>query len=188
LDERRILKQMGEIDRLNKKFAGGITILKGTECDILNDGSLDISDSVLAKLDVVGVSIHSYFNLPRAGQTARVTRAMANPHADIFFHPSARILNRRPPIDLDMDAIIAFAKKTGTILEIDALPDRLDLKDEYIRKCVEGGIKMCIDSDAHAAAHFLLLEYGIAQARRGWAKKDDIINAWPLTKMKKSLK
>ncbi len=188
LDEVRILKQMAEIDRLNKKFAGRIVLLKGTECDILKDGTLDLPDSILAKLDVVGVSVHSHFNLPRAAQTERVKRAMANPHVDIFFHPTGRIINRRPPYDIDVEAIIAHAKKTGTILEIDALPERLDLKDEYVRKCVEAGVPMAIDSDAHAAAHFSLLEWGIAQARRGWAVKGDIINAWPVEKMKKFLK
>ncbi|MGC9598942.1 MAG: DNA polymerase/3'-5' exonuclease PolX [Minisyncoccia bacterium] len=188
LDAVRILKQMAEIDRLNKKFAGKIVILKGTECDILKDGTLDLPDSVLAKLDVVGVSVHSHFNLPRAEQTERLTRAMANPHADILFHPTGRIINRRPPYDVDMEAIIAHAKKAGTVLEIDALPERLDLKDEYVRKCVEARVPMAIDSDAHAAAHFSLLEWGIAQARRGWATKSDIINTWPLEKMKKFLK
>lgn len=188
LDEKRILKQMAEIDTLNKKFAGKIKILKGTECDILKDGTLDMPDSVLAKLDVVGVSVHSYFNLTRAEQTARVKRAMSNPHVDILFHPTGRVLNRRPPIDLDMDEIIALAKKIGTVLEIDALPERLDLKDEYIRKCVEAGVKMSIDSDAHSPAHYSCLEYGIAQARRGWATKNDIINAWPAEKMKSFLK
>ncbi len=188
LDEKRILKQMAEIDRLNKKFAGKIKILKGSECDIFKDGTLDLSDAILAKLDVVGVSVHSYFDLPRAAQTERVKRAITNSHADILFHPSGRIINRRPPIELDMDEIIACAKRTHTILEIDALPERLDLKDEYIRKCVEAGVKMAIDSDAHATTHFSLLEYGIAQARRGWATKNDIINAWPVEKMKKSLK
>ncbi len=188
LDETRILKQMAEIDRLNKKLAGRFVILKGTECDILKDGTLDLSDSVLAKLDVVGVSVHSHFNLPRAEQTERVKRAMANPHVDIFFHPTGRIINRRPPYDIDVEAIIAHAKKARTVLEIDALPERLDLKDEYVRKCVGAHVPMAIDSDAHAAAHFSLLEYGIAEARRGWAAKHDIINAWPIEKMKKFLK
>jgi DNA polymerase (family 10) len=188
LDAMRIRQQWKEIDVANKKFAGKIKILKGTECDILKDGSLDLPDEILAKLDVVGVSVHSFFDMPRAAQTARVLRAMANPHVDILFHPTGRILNRRPPIDLDIDAVIAAAKRTGTVMEIDALPERSDLKDEYIRKCVEAGVPMAIDSDAHAPAHFALLEYGIAQARRGWATKGDIVNAWPLEKMLKRLK
>lgn len=183
LDEKKLSRQMTEIDKLNKKFAGKIKILKGSECDILKDGSLDIADEVLEKLDVVGISVHSYFNLSREEQTARILKAMANKNADILFHPTGRVLGRREPYDVDMDAIVSQAKKTGTILEIDAYPDRLDLKDEYVRKCVEAGVKMSIDSDAHSGSHFEFLEYGIANARRGWAKKSDIINAWPVEKM-----
>ena len=188
LDEKRILKQMAEIDRLNKKFAGTIKILKGSECDILSDGSLDLPDAILAKLDVVGVAVHSLFNLSRKDQTLRIRRAMENKNADILFHPTGRIINRRAAYDVDIDELISVAKRTGTIMEIDAFPDRLDLKDEYIRKCVFGGIKLAIDSDAHSTAHFSFLEYGTAQARRGWAEKKDIINAWPLQKMLKCLK
>jgi DNA polymerase (family 10) len=188
LDEKRIRAQGKEIDAVSKKLHGKIKILKGTECDILKDGTLDLDDETLAQLDVVGVSVHSYFNLPRAPQTARVVRAMNNPNVDIFFHPTGRIINRRPPYDIDIDEIIATAKRTGTILEIDALPERSDLKDEYIRKCVEAGVKMCIDSDAHAAAHYDFLECGIAQARRGWVERKDIVNAWPAEKMLAQLK
>ncbi len=188
LDEKRILQQMAEIDRLNKQFGGVIKILKGSECDVLKDGSLDLPDNILAKLDVVGVAIHSFFNLSKKDQTERIRRAMINPNVDILFHPTGRILNRRAAYDVDIDELITVAKKTGTIMEIDALPERLDLKDEYIRKCVDAGVKMAIDSDAHTPAHFDCLEYGIAQARRGWATKKDIINAWPLEKMMKELK
>ncbi len=188
LDETRLLKQMAEIDRLNKKFAGKIKILKGSECDILKDGSLDLSDAALAKLDVVGVAVHSFFNMPRKDQTERIKRAMANPNADILFHPTGRIINRRPAYDIDIDALITAAKRTGTIMEIDAFPDRLDLKDDHIRKCVEAGVKMAIDSDAHASAHIAYLEYGIAQARRGWATREDIVNARSVTEMLRQLK
>jgi DNA polymerase (family 10) len=188
LDEKKLLKQMDEIDKLNKKFAGKIKILKGTECDILKDGSLDIADEVLAKLDVVGISVHSHFRLPQKEQTARVIRAMENPHADILFHPTDRIIQKREPIDIDMEAVIKAAKRTKTVLEIDAYPDRTDLKDEYIRKCVEEGVKMSIDSDAHAIPHFAFLEYGISQARRGFATKKDIINAHGWEEMLKFLK
>ena len=188
LDEKRIRAQWKEIDAVNKKLGGKIKILKGTECDILKDGTLDLDDETLSKLDVVGVSVHSFFTLSRAEQTARVKRAISNPNVDILFHPTGRLINKRPPIDIDIDEIVATAKKTGTIMEIDALPERSDLKDEYIRKCVEAGVKMCIDSDAHATAHFAFLECGIAQARRGWAEQGDIVNAWPLEKMMGFLK
>ena len=188
LDEKRIMKQWAEIDRVNKKLRGRVTVLKGTECDILKDGTLDLPDSILSRLDVVGVSVHSHFNLSRADQTARIRRAIENPHVDILFHPTGRIINRREPIDLDMDEIIGVAKKTGTVLEINSFPERSDLKDEYIRRCVEAGVRMSIDSDAHNSRHYYNLEFGIAQARRGWCERGDIINAWPMEKMMKSLK
>lgn len=188
LDEKRVLAQISEIDRVNKKLRGKIRVLKGSECDILKDGTLDLSDSVLAKLDVVGASVHSHFNLSRADQTKRISRAMENPHADILFHPTGRIINRRSAYDADMDELIRVAKKTGTVMEIDALPDRLDLKDEHVRKCVEAGVKLTIDSDAHSPQHFHVLEYGIAQARRGFATRGDVINAWPIEKMQTFLK
>jgi DNA polymerase (family 10) len=188
LDERRLERQMAEIDRINRKLKGSITILKGSECDILKDGRLDLPDRVLAKLDVVGIAVHTFFNLSRRDQTARIVRAMENPNVDILFHPTGRIIGKRPAYDLDIAAIVAAARRTGTILEIDAIPERLDLRDEHIRLCVDAGVKMCIDSDAHAPAHFSFLNYGVAQARRGWATKTDIINAWPLEKMRRSLK
>ena len=187
LDEKRIVKQWAEIDRVNKKFGGKFKILKGTECDILKDGTLDLPDNILTKLDVVGVSVHSFFNMTKKEQTERVIRAISNPNVDILFHPTGRIVNRRAPFEFDIEAVIMAAKKTGTVMEIDAL-ERLDLKDDHIRLCVEAGVPMCIDSDAHSPAHYAALEFGIAQARRGWATRHDIINAWPLEKMLKRLK
>ena len=188
LDEKKIRRQWAEIDRIQKKMGSKIKILKGTECDILKDGSLDLPDEILMKLDIVGVSVHSYFNLTRGEQTERIRRAIRNKNVDILFHPTGRLIHRREPYEVDMEAIIREAKQTGTVLEIDAFPDRSDLKDEHIRKCVLSGVKMSIDSDAHSTAHFSFLEYGIAQARRGWAEKKDIINAWPLEKMMGMLK
>ncbi len=188
LDEKRILKQMAEIDHLNKKLGGSFKILKGTECDILKDGTLDLPDEVLAKLDFVGASVHSFFHLPRAEQTERVKRAMRNPHVDMIFHPTGRILKRREACDLDLDEVVKAAKATKTLLEIDAYPDRSDLKDEYIRKAVEAGVKLAVDSDAHAPSHYEFIDYGVAQARRGWAKRKDIVNSWPVEKMLAMLK
>ena len=185
LDEIRIKKQWQEIDRLNGKFKiqnSKFEILKGTECDILKDGSMDLPDEILSKCDVVGASVHSLFNLSKEDQTNRIKRAMDNPYVDIIFHPTGRILNKRDAYQVNVEELISHAKKTGTILEINA-SDRSDLKDEHIRKCVESGVKMAIDSDAHSAIHFDWLEFGIAQARRGWAERKDIINAWPLDKM-----
>ena len=190
-DEKKLLKQMAEIDKIQSKFqvpSSKFRILKGAEVNIGKDGSLDIKDEVLAKLDVVGAAVHSHFNLSREEQTKRVIRVMGNPHVDIIFHLTGRVINKREPIELDIDEVIKAARRTGTVLEIDAYPDRLDIRDEYIRKCVEAGVKMCVDSDAHSVQHFRYLEIGIAQARRGWATRNDIINAWPLEKMLRFLK
>ncbi|MEK7087410.1 MAG: DNA polymerase/3'-5' exonuclease PolX, partial [Patescibacteria group bacterium] len=162
-DEKKLLKQMAEIDKLNQKFKIEnlkLKILKGAEVNIMKDGSLDINDIVLSKLDVVGIAVHSHFNLPRAEQTKRIIRAMRNKHADILFHPTGRLILKREPYDVYMDEIIKVAKETGTVLEIDANPNRLDLKDEYIRKAVSVGVKLSIDSDAHSKNSFHYLEFG----------------------------
>ncbi|MGZ3522659.1 MAG: DNA polymerase/3'-5' exonuclease PolX [Vulcanimicrobiaceae bacterium] len=191
LDEKRLIEQMEEIARINKKRkAAGkrLTILSGSEVNIQKDGSLDIDDQILSRLDVVGVSIHSYFDLSRREQTKRLIRAMENPHADIVFHPTCRLINERPEIQLDIDEVIKAAKRTGTVLEIDAYPDRLDLRDEYIKKCVQAGVLLTIDSDAHAPDHFSMLKFGIGQARRGWARSSDVINTLPLKEMLQKLK
>ncbi len=191
LDEQKLIKQMKIIDKLNNESRiknSGFRVLKGSEVDILKDGTMDISDDILKKLDVVLASVHSYFNLPKDEQTKRIIRAMENKNVDIISHPTGRLINRRAAYEIDIDAVIKAAQRTGTILEIDSFPDRLDLKDDYIRKCVEAGVKMSIDSDAHSPAHLEYLQWGIAQARRGWATKNDIINCWSLEKMLKMLK
>jgi len=191
LNEARIIEQGKEIDALNKKLkkAGqNFTLLKGVECDILKDGSLDISDKVLKTLDIVGVSVHSFFDLSEEEQTRRIIQAISNPNADILFHPTGRRIGKREPYRVKMDELIAAAKKTKTVLEINSMPERSDLQPEYIRQCVKAGVKMSISSDAHNQKHLNFLEYGVSQARRGWARKQDIINAWPLAKMRTMLK
>ncbi len=191
LDEKRLREQGKEIDKANRILAdkgSDFKILKGIECDILKDGSLDLSDDALAELDIAGAAVHSYFNLPAASQTERIIKAMENRNIDVIFHPTARIINQRKAMDLDMDSVIEAALKSGTILEIDAFPDRLDLKDEYVRKCVERGAKLSIDSDAHSVRHLDYLKFGVAQARRGWAERKNIVNAWPVEEMLKKIK
>jgi len=190
-DEKKLRKQMDAIKKLNTKLrASGfkIHVLTGAEVNIMKDGSLDIDDATLAELDVVGAAVHSHFNLSREEETRRVIRAMENPNVDIIFHLSGRVINKREAIALDVDEIIKAAKRTKTILEIDAYPDRSDIKDEYIKKCVEAGVKMSIDSDAHSIQHFKFLKVGIAQARRGWATKSDIVNTLQLKNFMLSLK
>jgi DNA polymerase (family X) len=186
-DEKRIMAQMAEIDKVQKKISG-ITILKGAEVNIRKDGTLDIEDSTLSKLDVVGASVHSNFKMTKNDMTKRLMTAMENEHVDILFHPTGRLLQKRDAYKVDMEKIIAGAKKTQTVLEANASPQRLDLKDQHIKKAQEAGVKLAIDSDAHDKTHFAFLKFGIAQARRGWAKQEDIINAWPLGKMLSLLK
>lgn len=186
-DEARLRRQMKEIDKINGRMRG-ITILKGAEVDILKDGTLDIDDDTLKELDVVGISVHSYFKMPQKEMTERILRAMNNPHADILFHPTGRLIGKRPAYQADMERMIREAKNTGTVLEINASPERLDLKDEYIRMAREQGVKFSIDTDAHSTAHLHFMEYGIAQARRGWVEREDVVNAWPFKKMLALLK
>jgi DNA polymerase (family X) len=179
-DAVKLRRQMREIDRLNRTL-DGIRILKGAEVNINKDGTLDIENDVLAELDVVGVAVHSYFDLPRDEMTARILRAMRNPHADILFHPTGRKILKREPYDVDIDAVIATAKETGTVLELDAYPDRLDLRDEHVRKAVAAGVPIVIDSDAHSVKHLgFPRRYGIDQARRGWASAGDVLNTRPV--------
>lgn len=187
LDEKMLVKQGKEIDKVNEQLTG-IKILKGVELNILKDGSLDISDKVLKDLDVVGAGVHSHFNLSKEEMTKRIEKALENPNLDILFHPTTRQMQKREPIQLDVEKVIEMAKETDAILDIDSYPDRLDLKDEYIKKAVEVGTKLGISSDSHSKIHLRFLELGIAQARRGWATAKDIINTRPLKEFLKMLK
>ncbi len=187
LDEKGLAKQGKEIDKINKKLKN-FKILKGTETNIMKDGRVDIRDEALKKLDVVGTAIHLNFKMPKKQMTERIIKAMKNPNVDILFHPTGRVLNHRPGYELDMEKIIKVAKETKTVLEIDAYPNRLDLKDEYARIAKTEKVKLSIDSDAHSIQRLRYLEFGIAQARRGWVEKKDVINAWPVEKMLKFLK
>lgn len=190
-DEKKLLRQMKEIDSLNHKLQNTnykIRVLKGAEVNIKKDGSLDIDDETLAQLDIVGAAIHSHFKLSKKEQTERLIRAIENPHVDIIFHPTARIVIRREPIELDMEHVLKAAARAGTIMEIDAHPYRLDLKDEHIRLALTLGVKLVIDTDAHSMGELAYLEYGIAQARRAGARKEDILNTLPLKDFLRSLK
>src|SRR3989441_89034 len=179
-DAGKLRRQRQEIERLNAKL-DGIRILAGAEVNINRDGTLDIDDETLAQLDVVGIAVHSHFNLPRREQTDRIVRAMRNPHADILFHPTGRVIARREPYDVDIEAVIAAAKETGTVLELDAYPDRLDLRDEHVRRATEAGVRIVIDSDAHSVKHLgFPRTYGVDQARRGWATAKDVLNTRPV--------
>ena len=191
LDEKGLERQGKEIDKLNAKFkkqGKNFRILKGAEVNILKDGRLDINNKALSKLDMVGVAVHTYFKMSKTDMTKRIIRAIENPYSTIVFHPTGRVIKKRPAYELDMEKIIKAAKKTGTCLEVDAFPDRLDLNDEHIRMAVNMGAKLTIDSDSHSIAHLHYLEFGIAQARRGWATKKDILNTLSVDKFLKSIK
>src|SRR3989344_9331533 len=149
------------------------------------DGSIDIKDESLAKLDYVIAGVHSQMKMTKEKMTERIIKAMKNPHVDIISHPTGRILKQRDEYEIDFDKILTVAKETGAILEINANPYRLDLNDKNIRKAKEMGVKMIINSDAHQPEQMRFVEYGVSQARRGWTEKKDIINCQPLEKMLK---
>jgi DNA polymerase (family X) len=187
LDENELLEQAIKIAELNDRLEG-IRVLSSAEVNIMKDGSLDIPSNVLDKLDVVGAAIHSNFNLPVEAQTERLIRAAKNPSIDILFHPTGRLINKREGYPVDIDRIIETALDTNTVLEIDAHYDRLDLKDEYVRMAVRKNVKLVIDSDAHHPIHYAYLMFGIAQARRGWARQTDVLNTLPADRLLKALK
>ena len=188
LEEQELLEQADKISRLNDRLGEEFHIFSSAEVNIMKDGSLDIPNTVLDKLDIVGAAIHSHFNLPIEMQTERLTKAAKNPSVDILFHPTGRLINRRPGYLVDIEKVIEVAKDTNTVLEIDAHYDRLDLKDEYVRMAVRNGVKLVIDSDAHHPIHYSFLTFGIAQARRGWAIQSDILNTLPADKLLNALK
>jgi len=187
LKEERLLKQMAEIDKIGKKISG-IRILKGAEVDIDKDGQLHIKDKVLAKLDIVLGSVHDNFKMSKGAMTERICRAMQNPSMNIWAHPTGRLLGRREGYEVDWDKVFAQAAKTNTIIEINAYPERLDLSWQNVKRAIAAGVKISIGTDAHATNHLAYLELGIAVARRGWAKKSDIINCLGLEGLKKFLK
>jgi DNA polymerase (family 10) len=187
LDPARLSRQIKEIDRLNQRLRG-ITILKGIEVDILKDGSLDLPDASLAKLDVVIASVHSYFDLPRQAQTDRVIRAIQNRHVSIVGHPTGRLIGKRESYDIDMERVIAAAREFGCHLEINAEPDRLDLSDIHAHAAKEAGVKLAISTDAHSADAFRYMRFGIDQARRAWLTADDVINTRRLAELRKLLR
>ncbi len=187
LDEQELLDQAEMIAELNDRLEG-FRVLAAAEVNIMKDGSLDISNGVLDKLDIVGAAIHSHFNLPVEAQTERLVQAAKNPSVDILFHPTGRLINRRPGYPVDLEKVIEAAKYAGTVLEIDAHYDRLDLKDDYVRMAVRKGVKLVIDSDAHHPIHYAYLTFGVGQARRGWATRSDVLNTLPADRLLKALK
>ena len=186
LDEKRLREQMEEVDRLNDELKG-ITLLKGIEVDILEDGSLDLSDEILKELDIVVCSVHHKFGLSQKEQTGRIVRAMENPYANVIAHPTGRMIGSRQPYDLDMERVMEAAKETGCVLELNADPNRLDLNDIYCKMAKEMGVKISIATDAHSISGLDNMRFGVGQARRGWLEKGDVINTRTLKQLKKLL-
>lgn len=184
LDETRLSKQIEEIDKLNSQLKG-ITLLKGIEVDILENGELDLADDILVKLDLVIGAVHSNFHLSRNKQTERILRAMDNPHFTILAHPTGRLLEKREAYDVDMSRIIRQAKQRGCFMELNAQPIRLDLSALHCQMAKTEGVLVSINSDAHSMQDFHNLDYGISQARRGWLEKDDVLNTRSLAALKR---
>jgi DNA polymerase (family 10) len=175
LDAGRLARQCDEIDALNASL-DGIAVLKGVEVDILEDGSLDLPDASLSRLDLVVGAVHQGFHLPREKQTARLLKAMDHPHFSILAHPAGRLLGEREAMDIDMERIVRHAKQRGSFLELNAQPPRLDLDDRACRLAKEEGVLVSIATDAHAPQDFGFLRLGVGQARRGWLEAGDVLN------------
>jgi DNA polymerase IV (family X) len=188
LSAERVRAQWEEIDALRAEYGDRIAILKGLEVDIRADGSLDMDEEILAQMDVVVASAHMRYKEDEAKMTARIVRALENPHVDILGHPTGRLIGRREPFAVDMDAVIDAAARTGTVLEINASPDRMDLKDEYARRAKERGVKLTVNADAHSTSGLDLLKWGLFMARRAGLTADDVINTYSLDRLRETLK
>ena len=187
LDPARLSRQIRQVDRVNEKL-GGLTLLKGSEVDILADGRLDLPDHILSQLDIVVAAVHYKFDLPRAAQTERIIRAMDNPHVTIIAHPTGRLLGEREPYAIDIERLVSAAKERGCFLEINAEPDRLDLDDVHAKTAKTMGVKLAISTDAHATHTLACMRFGVDQARRGWLEAEDVINTRSLAQLRKLIK
>jgi DNA polymerase (family 10) len=179
MDEKRTLEQIKKI-RAAQERVPGIRLLAGIEVDILKDGSLDLDNEILAQLDVVVASVHSYMNLESAGMTDRLLAAIENPYTQIIAHPTGRLVLRRDPFHFDMEKILDAAQKHDVAMECNAYPDRLDLKDVHLRMARERGVKIVISTDSHTTANLHYMKYGVETARRGWIEKKEVVNTLPL--------
>ncbi|MGW6905387.1 DNA polymerase/3'-5' exonuclease PolX [Streptomyces sp. NPDC054940] len=192
MTDERILAQRARVRELDGEYGkrgrrGGMRVLHGAELNIGPDGDVDWPPEFLAGFDLCVASVHSHFNQGREALTRRIVRACENPHVHIIGHPTTRLLGKRPAIDVDLDAVFAACARTGTALEINSHPDRLDLRDEDILRARRHGVRFAVDSDAHAVIHLANLRYGVGTAQRGWLTKDDVINTWPLTRLRRFL-
>jgi len=189
----RMLAQREEVRELDGTYGrhgkrGGMRLLHGAELNIDPDGEVDWPEEFLAGFDLCVASVHSHFNQGREALTRRIVRACENPYVNIIGHPTTRIIGKRPPLDADFDAIFAACARTGTALEINAHPERLDLCDEHILRAKRYGVKFAVDSDAHATLHLAHMRYGVGTAQRGWLTGDDVINTWPQARLRRFLR
>jgi DNA polymerase (family X) len=186
----KMLAQREEVRALGGRLAAGgtpLTLLHGTELNIAPDGTVDWPAEFLAGFDLCVASVHSHFGQPRAEMTRRFIAACENPHVNIIGHPTARKIGKRPPVDVDFAELFRACARTGTALEVNAHPDRLDLPADHIRAARDAGVKFAIDSDAHSTGHLAYLRYGVGTARRGWLTAGDVINTWPLDRLREFL-
>jgi DNA polymerase (family 10) len=186
MTDEKILAQREQLRALQAEHE--MTLLHGTELNIDPDGNVDWPEEFLAGFDLTVASVHSHFNQSREEMTRRMIRAMENPHVNVIGHPTARLIGKRPPIDLDFEAVFEAAARTGTALEVNSFPDRLDLKDEHILWARRYGPKFAVNTDSHSPVHLSLMRFGVATAQRGWLAKDDVINTWPLSKLRRFLR
>ncbi len=184
LSEEDLLKKIQEIRKLQERF--DVRIFAGTECDIKPDGSLDYSNKILKELDFAYAAIHTKFKMDRKEMTERIIKAMENEYINILAHPTARMIGKREPIDIDLEKIFEVARETNTFMEINAFPDRLDLNDVHAKMAKDMGVKMAIGTDSHALDHMRFLRFGTAMARRGWLEKKDILNTYDLREIEKA--
>ena len=184
MSEEKMLAQRAQL----RQYSGKMAVLHGTELNIGPDGDVDWPPEFLAGFDLCVASVHSHFNQSRAEMTRRFLRACENPYVNIIGHPTTRMIGRRPGVDVDLDEVFKAAARTGTALEVNAFPDRLDLPDEHIARARRYGVKFAIDSDSHATGHLAVMRYGIGTAQRGWLTPDDVINTWPLPRLKEFLR
>ncbi|MGZ5291158.1 MAG: DNA polymerase/3'-5' exonuclease PolX [Actinomycetota bacterium] len=187
MTDEKMLAQRRELRALQDRYPK-MTLLHGSELNIDPDGGVDWGPEFLEGFDVCVASVHSHFTQSREEMTRRVIRAMENPHVNVIGHPTARLINKREPVEYDLDELFKAAARTGTALEVNAYPDRLDLKDEHILWARRHGVKFAVDTDSHATTHLALMRYGVATAQRGWLTKDDVINTWPLAKLRTFLR
>ncbi|HEV8621974.1 MAG TPA: DNA polymerase/3'-5' exonuclease PolX, partial [Actinomycetota bacterium] len=186
MTDEKMLAQRDRLEALQATYPS-MTLLHGSELNIDPRGGVDWPEEFLAGFDVLVASVHTHFNLSKDEMTRRIVRAMENPYVNILGHPTARLIGKRPPIEFDLEEVFRAAARTGTALEVNGFPDRLDLKDEHILWARRHGVKFAVDTDSHASLHLSHMRFGVATAQRGWLTKDDVINAWPLAKLRRFL-